>query len=152
VGHPRIIAAGAQDTSFGRGLKVGTQAVGKGLADIAGMPVDLTTIALNAGAATANLAGKGIEAATGKDLPEVPYIQKPFLGSDSIFNMVSRLSEFVGYDVLEPEEMAKLLPSLSTISLPSQGQPDVSSLSETGTAALSAFAIETMAVASPSCW
>ena len=30
----------AQDTSFGRGLKVGTQAVGKGLADIAGMPVD----------------------------------------------------------------------------------------------------------------
>jgi hypothetical protein len=65
-------------------------------------------MALNAGAATANLAGKGIEAVTEKDLPEVPYIKKPFLGSDSISDMASSLSEFLGYDVLEPEEMTSL--------------------------------------------
>lgn len=104
------------DKSFGHGFKVGTQGVGRGFADMAGMPVDLTTGALNAGAGAINSAVSPVietvvNAGANKlfpgvnaniDIPEVPGVNNPILGSDNVADMASQLSEFLGYDVLDP--------------------------------------------------
>lgn len=83
----------------GRQLMLGTQSVGRGLADIAGAPVDLTSIILNA------LFG-GAEAATGADLPG---IERPVGGAESIANLFTRAAEAVGVPLAEPETKGERL-------------------------------------------
>jgi len=97
-----------------RALKYGTQKVGKGLADIAGLPVDIMTAAMNFGAGGLNLAGEGVEAVSGVEVPDVGYIEKPFLGSDHISESVSSLAEMLGYDPVEDEEMHPSMQLLGT--------------------------------------
>jgi hypothetical protein len=104
------------DKSFGQGFKVGTQGVGRGLADVAGAPVDLTAGGINAVAGGINsvvspVVETVVNAGSNKlfgvnpqlDIPDVPGVRNPLLGSDNIADMASQLSELIGYDVLDPE-------------------------------------------------
>jgi hypothetical protein len=77
-----------------REAKLGVQGAGRGLADLAGMPVDLMTAGINA---ATWLPGK----AMGKDLS----IRKPFMGGDSIADMFSSVAESLGYKNETPQTM-----------------------------------------------
>jgi hypothetical protein len=85
---------------FNRRLQIGTQAAGAGLADIAGFPVDITTGALNLGAAGINKASEAVGLPT-----NIPPIQKPFMGSEFIRDTASKGAEAVGYPVHDPKTM-----------------------------------------------
>lgn len=98
------------DTSFMSGLAKGTQAVGKGIANVAGAPVDLMTMIANGLSSTANLTGRGVEAVAGLtgndiDIPDVPIIQNPYGGGENIADMASQLFEAVGGHVYDEAEM-----------------------------------------------
>ncbi len=117
-GRPEAAPAAAPppvqpDTSFGQGVKIGNQAVGRGLAGVAGAPVDLTTGLLNAGMGAANIAAEGVEGAAGLagydvDLP-TPFehrIEKPVMGKDWITENFGTLFDLFGGDRVAPEEMS----------------------------------------------
>jgi hypothetical protein len=94
----------SQSEANTRQVMSGVQGAGRGLADIAGAPVDLATGAIN-------LATRGVNAATGAahnvidaiPATEIPLIQKPFLGSDYIADAATRGAEAVGVPVMTPE-------------------------------------------------
>lgn len=93
-------------------LKVGMQATGRAVADIAGAPADLAVGALNAGAGLVN--STAIPAAeylggwlTGEDvnIPRIPRTPENPLGSESIANTSSAVADAFGADTLERDEM-----------------------------------------------
>ena len=99
-------------TGFTQGLKIGTQAVGRGLADIAGAPVDLMAGAINAGSGIVNstalpaaeylgswLSGQDVE------LPRIPRVTNPTLGSDQIADVAETGFEALGGDAVERDDM-----------------------------------------------
>lgn len=79
----------------GRGLKIGVQGAGQGLAELAGAPVDLTTAAINLGT-------HGINKVTGA---EIPAIAEPFGGSQSISNAATKVAGMAGYEPVVPDSM-----------------------------------------------
>ncbi len=102
----------APETGLVQNLKIGTQAVGRGVADIAGAPVDLMTGALNAGSGLVNstalpaaeylgswLSGQDVE------LPRLPRIENPILGSDNIANMAESGFEALGGEAVDYENL-----------------------------------------------
>ncbi len=94
------------DTSFGQGAKIGTQAVGSGLAHTVGALPDLAAGALNAGMGAANLIGQGAEWATGLDLPQFEHrIEEPVMGGEWLKENFGKLFEMGGGDLVQPEEM-----------------------------------------------
>jgi len=78
----------------GRSLQIGTQGVGRGVADIAGMPVDLATAGLNLAKTVPNLFGA-----------EIPSITDPVGGSDWLARQAGNVSEAAGMEPIPAEEM-----------------------------------------------
>lgn len=104
--------AGPPATGFLPSLKVGVQATGRGLADIAGAPVDLMTGAINAGSGLVNstalpaaeflgswLAGQDVE------LPRIPRVTNAIGGSDNIADMAETGFEAFGGEAVERDDM-----------------------------------------------
>lgn len=89
-------------TGFTQGVKVGTQGVGKGMADLIGAPGDLLDGAINAAAGAYNVGVRAPVNYLGGNLPEAPRADL-FGGSDEWSNLSSQMAEKVGYDVLDPE-------------------------------------------------
>jgi hypothetical protein len=88
----------------GRGLTIGTQAVGRGVADVMGLPFDISTGAVNLGlAGIDNLAefvmGENAPGALDYRFPPSP------LGSDSIASTVGGAVESAGVDLVDKTEM-----------------------------------------------
>jgi hypothetical protein len=112
-----------------RPLAMGTQDVGKGLADVAGMPVDLLTGAANLGSSVISGASRlpGMIPGVPDVSFDMPQIEEPFMGADSISNMMSTLSEFVGFKPFEEEER-------------SRGERQIGDINRFGTAALTSGA------------
>lgn len=81
-----------------RQANLGTRAVGRGLADVAGAPVDLTTAVLNTVGSGTNLAGRAV----GLD-PGIKSIQQPLGGSESIKDVIGRLADVIGVPAAPPE-------------------------------------------------
>ena len=81
----------------GRGLTIGAQAVGRGVADVPGAFVDIPTLALNAGA---NLLG-------------LPGIENPVGGSQSISDAFSSGVEAIAPDLLY--DQAEMTPEERTL-------------------------------------
>lgn len=97
-----------------RALTIGTQGVGRGLADIAGTPVDLTTAAINGVMSiprtAANLGIAGVNAVSGAEIPYVgpewaPRIEKPVGGSDWIAEKFGQGVEAAGGNLVEYGDM-----------------------------------------------
>ena len=84
-----------------RQLMLGTQAVGRGLAHVAGFPVDLTTAALNLGLT----AGDKAAGLFGGSLPG--RISNPVGGSQNIINTATGLAEKAGVPLATPSEDPK---------------------------------------------
>jgi hypothetical protein len=112
-----------------RPLAMGTQDVGKGLADVAGMPVDLMSGAANLGFSTVDLLSKipGMIPGVPDVSTNLPRIEEPFMGADNISNMMSTLSEFAGFKPFEEEER-------------SRGERQLGDINRFGTAALTSGA------------
>lgn len=91
---------------FVRGLQLGVQASGRGIADLAGAPADITT-------GVSNLALAGVdnlaELVMGDAAPDALDFRFPpsVIGSDSIADTASRASEAAGMDVIDPAEMTR---------------------------------------------
>jgi hypothetical protein len=82
---------------FGRGLMLGSQAVGKGLADVAGLVPDLST-------AAANLALAGVDTAASVVGGGVDYRFPPSaLGSEALSRAAGNAAEAAGLELVEPE-------------------------------------------------
>ena len=88
-GHTRDSeeAAGLEDNLV-RDLRIGTQGSGRGLAGVAGLPVDLAELGINAGAAA-------VDAVAGTDLPRV---ENSVGSSEWIAEQTARLVEALGGD------------------------------------------------------
>lgn len=84
-----------------RGFKIGSQGVGRGMADLIGMPVDLTTLALNAGISGLNSLGADKLIDGG-----ISTIKNPLLGSDYIANTSAALAEKLGMNLEDYEKLA----------------------------------------------
>lgn len=105
---PATEDAGLIDSIFegaGRGLQIGTQGAGRGVADIMGLPGDLSTGAANLGlAGVDNLAemimGDGAPAALDYRFPPSG------LGSDAIAGVAGGVAETAGMDLIDPAEMS----------------------------------------------
>lgn len=78
-----------------RNLTIGTQGVGRGVADTLGMPVDLAALALNTGVGMAR--GVGLD---------VPYIEKPIGGSDSIASVTEKIYNKLGGKTVGEQDMS----------------------------------------------
>lgn len=96
-----------------RSLTVGAQGVGRGLADIAGAPVDLLTAAMNGAlrlpGAIANVPIGLARLATGYDVPYVPQapqIENPVGGSDWIAEQAGRGVEAAGLPLVDKDDMS----------------------------------------------
>lgn len=76
-------------------LMLGLQGVGRGAADLVGLPVDLTTGVINAGIAGANMLGA-----------DLSPIREPVGGSDWIANKASGLAGALGVDVVDPHQLS----------------------------------------------
>ena len=89
-----------------RPLAMGTQDVGKGLADVVGMPVDLMTGALNLGSAGISAASRlpGMIPGVPDVSVDLPQFTEPFGGSDSIGTMMSTLSGAAGFKPFDENE------------------------------------------------
>lgn len=85
----------------GRALQVGTQGVGAGLADVAGMPVDLTSSALNLGLSGYDLLSSFL-GGEGTDF----RFENPIMGSQWLKDVTATAAEGAGMDVLTPDEMS----------------------------------------------
>jgi hypothetical protein len=86
-----------------RQVESGVQGAGRGLADLAGAPVDLVTGALNLASRGVNAAVHGAHELVGTPDGEIPLIQKPFMGSDFIADTASKGADAVGVPVITPE-------------------------------------------------
>ena len=85
-----------------RALRIGAQGAARGFgADIAGLPVDLTTALMNAGVDVVGLGASAI----GEDNP-LGYVQNPFMGSDWIADRGADIAEAVGFPVEDPNELS----------------------------------------------
>ncbi|MBK1669960.1 hypothetical protein CKO28_18150 [Rhodovibrio sodomensis] len=96
------------ENGFARDLTIGAQGTGRGLAELAGAPVDIATMALNAGAAGGE---KLYEAATGEET-DFGRIENPIGGSQSIRDAATAGAEavalpLVAEDDLQGEEKCK---------------------------------------------
>lgn len=96
------------DTSFGRGLALGTQDVGKGLANVAGAPNDIATLILNGLAGGANVTGDAIETLAswaGRDfeIPDIPRFRS-VVGGEQIADYASQATEALGGRVFDESE------------------------------------------------
>ena len=96
-----------------RSLTIGGQMVGRGLADVAGAPVDLMTAAINGvlqlPGAVANLPIGLARVTTGLDIPYVPrppQIENPVGGSDWIADKVGEGVEAAGVPLVDKEDMS----------------------------------------------
>lgn len=91
-----------------RSLGIGAQGAGRGLADFAGLPVDLVTLAANAGMGVAEWGADELgQAIMGEDFDvSLPQITNPVGGSDWFANRGSGLAEAVGVDLHDPEELS----------------------------------------------
>ena len=94
-----------EETSFlgeiARGLQLGTQASGAGMADLAGFPVDMTTLALNAGLT-------GVDQAAQLFGGNVDFrFDKPVGGSQNIRDSAAAGVEAIGGEdaIIEPGQM-----------------------------------------------
>jgi hypothetical protein len=76
-------------------LSFGTQAAGRGVADMIGGPVDLATLGINAVTGLANKI-PGVN---------IPQIKKPIGGSDFIAESVGNVAETAGYPMVNPDEL-----------------------------------------------
>lgn len=94
-GGPNAPAPAEPESPFGtgRGLMLGTQAVGRGLADLAGLPADLASIPINLGIRGANFLAE-------TDVPTMPG------GSETIANLFATGAEVAGLPVIPLEEMS----------------------------------------------
>lgn len=89
--------------AVGRPLQVGVQGVGRGLADLAGMPADLTTLGINMPIA-------GGEALANLFLPDeqeiaLPRIENPVGGGDWLADLIGSGFELGGGDLIDYGEM-----------------------------------------------
>jgi|GEM_PF-4547846 len=106
---PDAAPAPPTDRSFGRGLAIGTQSVGKGLANVAGMPNDLATLILNGLAGGVNVSGDALEALAGWagrdfEIPDIPRFRS-VIGGEQIADMASQAFEAAGGHTIREEEM-----------------------------------------------
>lgn len=92
-----------EPASFSRGMEFVGKGVTKGLAHVAGAPVDIATAGIN-------LATAGVENLTGKDIPGVP-IERPIGGSQSISEALSGEATLMGRP--QPEEAPVEIPPLT---------------------------------------
>lgn len=79
-----------------------TQSMNRGLADLAGTPVDLVTMGLNALSGLTNAGADKVGGLFDYDPPNIPAITKPFLGSDSIADMASGAADMMGIATIDP--------------------------------------------------
>lgn len=92
-------------SSPGRALQVGLQGAGRGMADLAGMPVDIATLIAN------GLLFAGPEAAANLFLSDeqeisLPRITDPVGGGDWIADLFGSGAETLGADLLDYEDMS----------------------------------------------
>lgn len=80
-----------------RGLNLGVQDVGRGIAELFGAPVDLAAAGLN-------LAGSGVNALTGAGIPPITH---PVGGSQSIKDAASMAADAVGVPMTEMADRTK---------------------------------------------
>ena len=84
-----------------RALRIGAQGALRGtVADIAGMPVDLTTALMNAGVDVVGLGARAV----GAENP-LGYVNNPFMGSDWIAGVGSDVAEALGVPVEDPNAL-----------------------------------------------
>ena len=86
-----------------RQLELGVQGVGRGLADLAGAPMDIMSLLSNG----LNAGIEGIGRVFGADIDLGRVVDPPF-GSNAIADFAAPIAEGVGLDVLEPSEMSDL--------------------------------------------
>lgn len=90
---PAAPAAPARPSQMG--FQLGSQGVGRGLADLVGTPVDLATAGLNLGSA-------GINKVAGTNIPP---IMEPFMGGDSIADAFGAAFEGAGGDLIDTDNL-----------------------------------------------
>ncbi|WP_316977271.1 hypothetical protein [Shumkonia mesophila] len=116
VGSERPGYAGADGPNRTRGLMVGTQGVGRGLADIAGSPADLSTGLVNALLWGADKIGRSAQWAAKAVLPQsagerVPDLSVDYrfpsspVGSDAIAGLFSNMANHLGVPVVDEQVM-----------------------------------------------
>lgn len=93
-------AGPTSDPAFSRppmeSFEKGAASVGRGLADVAGFPVDMLSLGMNTAMGVGDMLGLG----------EMPYIEKPVMGSDWIAEKANQAYEFLGGEVLPDEALS----------------------------------------------
>lgn len=89
---------------FSRGMRLGTQAVGRGLADLAGSPVDLMTSLLNAPAILAETGANVF--LSDEDEISLPRIPSSVGGSEDIARRAGGVAEVAGFPFVDPATLS----------------------------------------------
>ncbi len=89
---------------FGRGLQLGVQATGRGLADLAGAAGDLSTGATNLALAGVDNLTELILGDAAPDALDYRFAPSP-VGSDAIASAASQASEAAGFDLIDKADM-----------------------------------------------
>jgi len=94
-----------REPSVGRSLTLGAQGVGRGVADIAGAPADISTAAANLGLMGADAL---VDLIFAEDSPEFLNYRFPpsALGSDAVAGTSADIAEALGLDLVPREEMS----------------------------------------------
>lgn len=86
-------------------FQIGSQGAGAGLAGLAGIPVDIVSLIMNAGLAGTEMATNvGMRIAGGEPIG-LPRVREPFGGSDWIRNKAGETFEAAGGKLFQPEDM-----------------------------------------------
>jgi hypothetical protein len=88
-----------------RGLQIGAQGAGRGVADFLGMPGDVATGMVNMGLGSADTLTELIMGDAAPDALDFRFGPSP-VGSDSIADAASNAAEFAGIDVIGRDEMS----------------------------------------------
>lgn len=92
----------AKEPTISDNLAFGTQMAGRGLANIAGAPVDLTTLGMNF---MSWLGERAVNALPGVDGVQTPRITNPVGGSQSIKDTAAKGAEIVQFPMVDREQL-----------------------------------------------
>lgn len=99
-GPPQFVG---EDQRIPRPLVVGAQGAGRGLANLAGLPVDLATAGINLGVAGAE--GAANLFLDDEDEISLPRSDRPIGGSENIASTAGTIADTVGVPLVDPAEM-----------------------------------------------
>lgn len=91
-------------SSAGRDLQIGAQGAGKGVANLAGLPVDITALLMNAASGAAE---KGVNLfLDDEDEITTPAVRNPVGGSENLSDLAGEALRGMGVDLIPYEEMS----------------------------------------------